>query len=45
MDMCHYETEINKILSNEYFYKILDEDHYKKVKKEYNKLIKMKKMV
>ena len=39
MDRFHYETEINKLLSNEEFYKVLNKDPSKKVKKEYNKLV------
>ena len=39
MDKNYYESEINKLLGKTEFYKQLDEDPYKKVKKEYEKLI------
>lgn len=39
MDTNYYESEINKLLGNTDFYKQLDDDPYKKVKKEYEKLI------
>ena len=39
MDKNYYESEINKLLGNKDLYKQLDDDPYKKVKKEYEKLI------
>ena len=39
MDKNYYESEINKLLGKTELYKQLDEDPYKKVKKEYEKLI------
>ena len=39
MDKNYYQSEINKLLGNTDFYKQLDDDPYKKVKKEYEKLI------
>ena len=39
MDKNYYESEINKLLGNTDFYKQLDDNPYKKVKKEYEKLI------
>ena len=39
MDKNYYESEINKLLGNTDFYKQLDDDPYKKVKKDYEKLI------
>ena len=39
MDKNYYESEINKLLGNTDFYKQLDDNPYKKVKKEYEILI------
>ena len=39
MDKNYYESEINKLHGNTDFYIQLDDDSYKKVKKEYEKLI------
>ena len=45
MNRIDYQTTVTQLIANEEFYRRLQEDPYRKLRREYNKLIQGRKMV